>query len=38
MIDANLIELQVVVGLGLFLQDLQALWMKFKDWMTLERL
>ena len=34
----DLIELQVVVGLGFFLQDLQTLWSRFREWMTVERL
>ena len=34
----DLIELQVVVGLGSFLQDLQTLWRRFRERMTVERL
>ena len=34
----DLIELQVVVGLGSFLQDLQTLWRRFREQMTVERL
>jgi len=34
----DLMELQVAIGLGSFLQDLQTLWRRFRAWITVTRL